>query len=427
YLPHLPVTLFQLGYGGIGASQNGWLTAPDQLVLFSLMKTILGTGYIWIFFTIGALAFVMTNDDLISKKAALLLVLFFLNYTIIRLYSEFRAPVFQYSIMLFSAPCFVWGLTSLFKSESRWMSGLVWLTAALLCFQTFYVKAFYRNFVNNQNEFQYETIRSLERKYGRNDVCAILFDTEKSFVLFYELKNRHRIKYYLGTDTLVSKTENFRHLLQGLRARHLVLGNAGPVNLAMCREFFPYISDGLQSSAINLCVLSKRREDQTADYFFTVEDRSTCSARGQYKYDVDKRLMKPDGIEITSAGDSTDEFPFTARAGLRNISSKEGQMILATAIIKSSAPLKDVNLDISVANRRDSTLFFGGANLKQFYTAAPEGYKVYAQLYLGSDYRAWKRGTLSCFFWNRGREKFTINDFRIETIDYWPLKWGIWD
>jgi hypothetical protein len=427
YLPHLSITLFQLDYGGIGASQDGWLAAPDKWVVFSLMKTLLGTGYIWLFFIMSLVVSFVINKTEVDKKALLLLVLFFVNYGIIHTYSILVAPIFQYSVMLFSSPCFVWGFTSLYKGENKWMQAFVVIAAFALCFQSLYIKAFYRNCVKNQDQFQYDNVVSLQKKHGNNSVTAVFFDTEKLFMLLYETKHKHKINYYLGSDTVVVKADAFRQLLRNSKANYLVLGKASPANIELCKEFFPYIAYSVQNSNINYCELSKTPPDRKFNRVFNVLDSSDYFTQGNYEFNLNKDVMNIQNKDINYRVDSLNEFPFMVKAAVGKISSKEGQVVLATAMINSNEKLNDAGLHFSVVNQKDSTLFFSGTEMKPFYNKDPLGYKVYTELYLGTEYQNWKQGSVKCFFWNRSKQKFVIRNFKIETVDYWPLKWNLWE
>lgn len=90
YLPHLAITMWQFAQGGIGHGQDGWLAVPDKWVLFSFLKTLLGTGFVWILFALFfVLSLISKSASAYNRKRWLLLILFLVNYAIIYAYCVF--------------------------------------------------------------------------------------------------------------------------------------------------------------------------------------------------------------------------------------------------------------------------------------------------------------------------------------------------
>jgi len=91
--------------------------------------------------------------------------------------------------------------------------------------------------------------------------------------------------------------------------------------------------------------------------------------------------------------------------------------------------LNDVGFNFSIANEKDSTLFFGGPDVGQFYTSDSTGYYAYSEIFVGSDLKYWLKqdAKVTFFIWNRSKKKFVLSDFRMEMIDYWPARWSWWD
>jgi len=78
YLPHWEITMAQFAQGGIGHSQDGWLAAPDKWAILGFLKTLFGTGQIWmVFVLLLVIAFALTKEFVANKKSIVLLILFF--------------------------------------------------------------------------------------------------------------------------------------------------------------------------------------------------------------------------------------------------------------------------------------------------------------------------------------------------------------
>ncbi len=144
YLPHWSITMAQFAQGGIGHSQDGWLAAPDKWALFGFLKTLFGTGYVWILILVlVGIGFALMKDFPVNKKTIVLIALFFVNYSLIHFYSVTKAPIFQYSVMLFSAPCFIWAITGIIKFKPKWGVVSAIVLSFVLIYQSVVKKRFF--------------------------------------------------------------------------------------------------------------------------------------------------------------------------------------------------------------------------------------------------------------------------------------------
>ena len=118
YLPHLPITLTQLQLGGLGVADNGWLPPPKPGVLVDFMKVLFGTGKAGLavlMLAAVAILFSFRSKMRISAQQWLLLGLFVVNYLIVHLYSVYKSPILQYSVLLFPGTCLIWFMASFFS------------------------------------------------------------------------------------------------------------------------------------------------------------------------------------------------------------------------------------------------------------------------------------------------------------------------
>ncbi len=424
YLPHIGITLAQLGQGGIGHSQDGWLAAPDKFAFFSLIKTLFGTGYVWIVFTLaGIISFIVNTNSVINKKSLLLFVLFLSNFFIIYFYSVYKAPIFQYSVMLFSAPCFIWAFASIIKIKKR--AGMLFVTgiSALLLIQSLFMKNFFENAVLNQAEFQANKYFEAENKYGKGNVQALYFGLQPYFIVLYEAKNNERINYKLDANT-----ESIRNLLKNSKAKAVLLGDASAAQTELVKEYYPYLAEYKQCLNVNYSLYTKERTPQTLNSYENKLDSSDYFHPKNYEYSLDKNKLNAQATGLEYAVDSLNEFPFGAKSLLRNVAFKEGQIILAKIKLRSKEALNDVSLNYNITTKKDSTLFFGGLDIHSTIEDS-SGFYVYTQIFMGSEFKQWIKDDckITFFIWNRGKHKFIINDFQIITIDYWPARWSWWD
>src|ERR1035437_730828 len=108
YLPHLSITLTQMSYS-IGAGEGGWLTAPKWYACFSFLKTLFGTGLVVYFFILLFIySGIQSKFSFLSDKKIIFLLMTFVVYCLtIQLYSVYKSPILQFSVLLIGAPCII--------------------------------------------------------------------------------------------------------------------------------------------------------------------------------------------------------------------------------------------------------------------------------------------------------------------------------
>jgi hypothetical protein len=424
YLPHLPITLFQLGMGGIGHEQDGWLAPPDKFVLFSFVKTVFGTGFVYTAFIFLLLLSFILKKAVVDKKAILLFMIFFLNYAIIHLYSVYKAPIFQYSVMLFSAPCLIWAITSMIRITEQKAAALTLIVSGILIVQSVAKKHFFTNATLNQNEMQTDMYVRAEDELGKGKVLGIFGGAQQNFIQLYQLKQHRKFNYYLNTDEKVKNITSFKSILKGTKAEVICLGDPSETQLELVKEQFPFLLKAFRPLNANYYEFSKTPEANWAKTENRV-DSSRLDSKMNYEYVFNGKKMENGIYRI----DSLDEFPFSTNARLSQVSTKEGQVVFGRMKVWSRKVLNDVGFHVCLKNDKDSTLFFGGPDIKVFFEPDSLGYWVYTEMFLGSAYKKWlkQESKVQFFIWNRGKHKFKVSDFKFETINYWSERWKWWD
>ena len=161
YLPHLSITLFQLGVAGIGIDQGGWLEKPNWLYnLLILLKVIFGKVYSYLLiigFVIVNLLFRQSAN--FTKKHVVLFMLFIINYTIVIIYSIYRAPIFQNSVMLFASVGLIIFISSFLQFKNKYLFNFIaGLLSATLLFYSYIKKDYFNQAVKTIFEYQFELI-----------------------------------------------------------------------------------------------------------------------------------------------------------------------------------------------------------------------------------------------------------------------------
>jgi hypothetical protein len=426
YVPHLPITLYQLNIGGIGFNQGGWLAPPDNDALFKLIKVLMGTGKSFIVFG----GFILLNIFLKrnfrwNKKQIFLLSIFLLNYAVVHIYSVASAPLFQYSVMMFASVAFIILVSSKldFNNEYIFLCFIVFGSSILL-YKSYFKKDYFNESVKTVFEYQFERTSYYRNLHGEKKVDAAFFDADNYIVKLYSEK--YEGNFSLDTIGIQNKEtlKNFTNKVATSKAAYFIVTSAFPLYEEVVMQYFPCLIESNITQANNFKVYSKLKGEKTCienhDLFYnSIKNNLQFEIRGdgfqQYKYN--------------EALDSLNEFPLTLSAPLNKISYKEGQVIVSKITIKNIYSDADVTLVNEVNDTAIKTgVNYDAKNGAQFFTGADSNVTIVTNSFCGSNYNEIKdRSNFITYLWNNNKAKFVLKNYEIKTIDYWPQKWALWD
>jgi hypothetical protein len=450
YLPHLPITLYQLSVPGIGRENGGWLEAADFSVIFDFIKILFGTGKAYVFLVFGLLfSWWITMKLFLSKKQLFLFSLFIVNYLIIYLYSLLRSPIYQHSVMLFSATALVMGACGMMEFKDKKLFYLV-LTGmcSVLLYKSYVKKDYLHQAVKTVYEYQFERTVHYKKVHGDEKVYPIFCDADTLMRKIYFKKYQTTFECKFSSDSVISNMENriyeinsegrikkvstlhlFSEFVKNVKADYITISSSMPAQQAIVKETFPYLIENTQTQGINFKVYSKRKEDsakQVADD--QVLSVSNVMNKGAFVYSQSK-LIKASGNLFVLAIDSLNEFPFEAKAYLNSIFSKEGEVILVRASIKTKSDKGLLETCISVNDKKDNTSYgYAAKGASDFVQKADSTLSIYSEYFNGTKFRSIKdKSLIGAYIWNRGKENVELRSFEIKVIDYWPMKWHFWE
>jgi hypothetical protein len=444
YLPHLPVTLYQLSIPGIGRDAGGWLEVPEYTVLFSFLKTLFGTGknYILILFIV-MLSVLLTKKFSITKKQIFLLVIFLVNFLIVYLYSLLRSPIFQYSVMLFSGCAIILFVSSFihFKNSIVSYLTLLILTSALI-HKSYIQKDYLNQCVETVYDYQFGRTSHYKKLHGDKNVYPIFFDADNIMKKIYFKKYNTNFDCKISEDSLISNMERvffgeekvsslrlFSEFVANLNTDYLILSSSMPQHQAIASEHFPYLVENTQTQAINYKVYSKRAEDKSnvveddaLNYYSSLKEKNAFI----YSKENSVAILKN---KFSLIVDSLNEFPFDAKAALFEVTQKEGQVILVKAQVKIKNTKSPLEVCISVNdNATNQSYAYNSKAASDFAMPKDSTVTIYSEHFSGFNYNQIKyKSNLTCYLWNRGEENFELQGFEIKVIDYWPRKWDLWE
>ena len=255
YLPNLPILLHQFSQGGL----SEWLAAPGPYWLRDYAAWI--TMYSWplalVLFGLAAWSVVASFRARLWKEPLPWLMLFWglapiaIGYG----YSVWRAPVLQYSMLIFSFPCLLFAaLHGLPRLSMRLLISLVSLAALLGLHGLIMERGHYSLLYSSK----YEAFVEAAQRSTSDDL--VIIDAQQGILEFYQRRAPHqRSQPYVLRSTLAHVHELHR-LLGSTNARVVVLGitPATPPELpAIVQEYFPELTDVTHFSEGSLMRFSK--------------------------------------------------------------------------------------------------------------------------------------------------------------------------
>lgn len=432
YLPHLPVTLYQLSFGGIGYNQGGWLEVPNLTTVYNFIRVIFGTGKSYlVFLTLFITTAVLNKKLIFTKRQTYLAVIFTINLAIVYFYSVFKAPVFQNSVMLFSAVALVILISTLLEAKNNYVFTISALIITTLFFyKTYYKKNYYNECVSNIFEYQFKRTYELKNKYGNLAVYPIYFDCDTFMKKIYFKKYNTNFDCKIAADSVTFSLLKFSQFIANVKSNYIVLASSFPHYQAITKEYFPYLIENTQTQGLNFKVYSNLKSYQTKCVNDDeVLNYASISNLGNYEFSNPTNLVKY-ANQFLYPITSINEFPFQAKAFLNKVTSKEGQFVLVNAKIKAyNFNLNNVGLCISINEiKKDTCVGYTASESSDFLIKKDTTLNIYSGLYCGTNYNTIKNNSkLNTYVWNKGKQNFILTNFEIKTINFWPQKWNFWE
>jgi hypothetical protein len=109
--------------------------------------------------------------------------------------------------------------------------------------------------------------------------------------------------------------------------------------------------------------------------------------------------------------------------------SAEGQMLLVRSKLKLKTLTPGaIESCISLTDQTNgSNINYNAAQVMDFNIRPDSTVWLYSDTFFGTSHsKTPGDAVLSAYIWNRGKEKFSINNFEIRLINFCPKKWQLW-
>ncbi|HQQ93643.1 MAG TPA: glycosyltransferase family 39 protein [Bacteroidia bacterium] len=431
YLPHLPITLYQLNVGGIGLEQGGWLEKPSWQSLLAFLKILFGTGYC---FVVLAIAVLMKNlldaSTRIQTKHIYLLLVFLFNFVVIYMYSQLKSSIYQHSSMLFSGVAILFFTCALLDFSKRsWFITVFAILTVLLIYRTYWQKDYYKQCVHTVFEEQFRQSATCRKDLGEKSIYPVFLDADGFMEKVYAVKYKLNKPYVISSDDSKLSTEAFAQLVSGCERDYILLSSAMPLHEALTAEYFPFLVYSDITQANNIRLFSRLKKDSIHSFpSERVLNRFSLWEPGEFRFKVHAAEVKSRNAFRV---DSLLEYPLELKVPYSKIFSAEGQVALLKVICKGKSGLaRSMEACISVGdNIQHDNLQYSAGSGHILPMRADSTFVMYAQLYAGSKHAQLieHNAEMAFYIWNRASERFDIRNMEISVIDHWPQKWHFWE
>ena len=429
YLPHLSIFLYQLSIGGI----EGWLAKPQNdfilkyiaytfnfsnlsliLVLFLIMY-----GYYW------KPAIERTSYKIYLLFGSWFLIPFLTGF----LYSRFGSAVLQYSVLIFSFPYLLFllfGHIKILKPNTNLI--LVTLILVVNIFSLVYGRKHYKLFYNSP--FKEILIDHQEAKNTNKNMLSIIDSHEKitkyylselkidsDFVWFSSLGSEKEFKQFIE-----EKSKEYSMLYFG------ALSSNNPLTIPVIEDFFPglLIQKNYVGGASYLFTKEDIKEHDVVNLLnFEFVDNISWSNINNSKF-IDSVFFSENTSYLI---DSLTEYGPTFTGKLDTMITHENNFIDISIKVKAKNPekLKEAIL-VAQLESNNNLIDWGGTNFEKLITDnsnSDEWITIHYSIKLSDVNMNFKDIVFNTFVWNKGRNTFLIDDFKINIREGNPVVYGL--
>jgi Dolichyl-phosphate-mannose-protein mannosyltransferase len=258
YVPHIPITQFQLEVGGLQ-----WLAPPESDWLLQFIFHALNESFLLVVAIISAvlmaLVFNKRSNDKWSKMLTYFAVLFFGIFAVGFVYSYLGTPVLKFPVMLFALP-FLFLILGYFLSKFLIPKVMMLVLSLMIITSTVYEKGLFGNMHYELFEEVAVDIVDWNNIYGEDNIYSVYNLNNPNYMNFYANQWDEEIDF----DWDVLEFGDAAKLREDLKVRteeYLVIGYSARLTLPQvfetCLEFYPNIVDGTKYNNASVYLLSK--------------------------------------------------------------------------------------------------------------------------------------------------------------------------
>ncbi|MBA2406633.1 MAG: glycosyltransferase family 39 protein [Chitinophagales bacterium] len=423
FLPHLQITLYQLGIGGVG----GWLGKPTRQFFSNYLNYIFQFS-LWLKSLVVLLllaSLVLRNKNIASgNKFRLLAITWFLTPMLIGyFYSVHRNAVLQYSVLIFSFPFFLLFIFSLFRNLSP-LANFVIISAIMivgiygLIFERRHYEIFFRQPIE---QLVVNSINTKERLADRT--CTILLNQPKKYIGYYLRKFNSDLQIDYWPEKNFSSYIDFRKYVSSLSTNFFIVGNISGDYLMLIKQYYPYLIESDKGFTYNYRCFAKNPDGHKSINESLFSDSLNLMKPGS-RWSIPNRSYVNDASQhLAYRMDSLQEWGPGFTAPVLDLVASRYDVLNVALHVQNVNPDNKASLVMSL-DKEDKPFFWQEKPLTYFIDSTENSGTVVFSLSLRDvDFEG--NPELKVYLWNKNKDEFLIDRFHVDFEAGNPLIYGL--
>ncbi len=428
YIPHLGIFMNQFKTGGVG----GWLAKPENSFLLDYLYYIFNYSLISIFLAIGLVIFglIYIRKSSIKVRTYILFAAWFLVPLLTGFwYSKNINPVLQYSVLIFSFFSLLFVLFGHIPRQTIKTNLVIVLVILFVNGYSLIVeRKHYTLFYNSS--FERIVTDFIHAKDNFSNTLTVI-DSHKKITRYY-LQKYDADSTFTWFDSFGDEAEFIKFLKQKSQTNEYLyfgaLSSNKPNTIPIIRQFFPVMETENNYFLGSTYLFSKNGENDRK--FISNYDFEGSAPEGWSSVNSEK-IVDTKGFHDSYSYlmDSLTEWSPTFSIPAGQVITHENNYIDVSVRAKTDTDVSEILL-ITTLESEDGVVHFSGADFRSFINQgvdSTEWITVYHSLKLADinlDYSSLK---LNVFVWNKGKNTFLMDNFRIKVRDGNPYVYGLYE
>jgi hypothetical protein len=436
FIPHLSITRFQFAYGGLG-----WLSVPKSNFLSLFISYGFNDSKLIFYLFIGILlmsVIARRNDEAIPrsglrgwgllrfarndkwKKFHSLSVLWYLiPFVVGYYYSTLKAPILQYSVLLFSFPFILIFIFSFIKDE--------WINKTFLTLFTLIILATgtYSTVIENKyyTAHHFGVFKELAQKdvewnnkLGKENITTSFTLSNPEYLNYYFRKQNAQPNQFFYTDDERNNFGRLSQLLDSTKTEYFAYGwtnwDHQYETVELIQERFPIVAenDTFFNSQITLF---KKGDNANIERIIAENDFE----KDNWDKETEKQSKDFYHSGLSSQKmDAQTEYSSTFKSTTEKLNLQPDEMLKAEVWFNAPDSVGDATLVITFS-KNGETILWQGMPLKYFYNEKNK----WPRAILCSPVVNEPNSELAVYIWNKDKKTFYVDDFKITVAKKNPI------
>lgn len=406
FIPHIGITKYQLGIGGVS-----WLPPPTENFIYEFLLFVFNGSNLWqyLIFAFPLIAFLSSKTNFTQWRIYLLPLLFIVPYYIAYKYSLSKTPVMQFSVLIFAVPFFIAFLFSFFskKSNSIFISAL---TVIIIC-SGLYSLLQQRDFYNKKAFADFkgvsQHVSQWTEELGAGNIIRFSNSNNPEYLNYYYNKDSSQIKFEIEQFEDLSYTTKARDLIKNSSTDYALVSFANVPVPAEVYEFVKQKYPELWKQHVHFnsdASLFKKSNWEREKVFATnTEMNAEWNIDGNLR-DTSTYFSSPNAYHINP----NVLYSLSYSDTIKNIFPNNNNYVVVSGQAFMNIP-QEAKLVFSV-ERGTESIYWRGMDIQSYYSESEWFQFLYV---FGKDIQVQENDLVKIYIWNPAKSDFYIDDFSI--------------